>query len=73
MLWVIHRADGPDLLTLTEAGMVGKIGANAHGLAMVVNLLTSDADHPGPALPMHVILRNVLEDAGSAAGNAKWV
>jgi isopenicillin-N N-acyltransferase-like protein len=67
VLWVIRRADGPDLLTLTEAGMVGKIGANARGLAMVVNLLTSDADHPGPALPMHVILRKVLEDAGSVS------
>jgi isopenicillin-N N-acyltransferase-like protein len=73
VLWVIHRSDGPDLLTLTEAGMVGKIGVNARGLAMVVNLLTSDADHPGPALPMHVILRKVLEDAGSVTAAASMI
>jgi isopenicillin-N N-acyltransferase like protein len=29
VLWAIRRDDGPDVLTLTEAGMVGKIGANA--------------------------------------------
>lgn len=66
VLWAIRRPDGPDLLTLTEAGMVGKIGVNAAGLALAVNLLTSDADHPGPAIPMHVVLRRVLEAAGSA-------
>ena len=65
ILWVLHHDDGPDLLTLTEAGMVGKIGINAAGLAMCINLLTSDTDHAGPAVPMHIILRRVLEQACS--------
>ena len=65
ILWVLHLDDGPDVLTLTEAGMVGKIGVNASGLAMSINLLKSDTDHAGPALPMHIILRLVLEDACS--------
>jgi isopenicillin-N N-acyltransferase-like protein len=65
ILWVLHRDDGPDLLTLTEAGMVGKIGTNAMGLAMCINLLVSDTDNEGPAVPMHVILRHVLEEACS--------
>jgi isopenicillin-N N-acyltransferase-like protein len=65
VLWILLRDDGPDVLTLTEAGMVGKIGANAAGLAICVNLLTSDGDHMGPALPMHVILRHVLDTAQS--------
>jgi isopenicillin-N N-acyltransferase-like protein len=65
VLWVIRRNDGPDVITLTEAGMVGKIGINAAGLAMCVNLLKSDTDHKGPAVPMHIILRHVLENARS--------
>ena len=47
--------------------MVGKIGINAAGLAMCVNLLKSDSDHRGPAVPMHIILRHVLENAHSVA------
>lgn len=65
ILWVLRRDDGPDLLTLSEAGMVGKIGINAMGLAMCINLLISDTDHSGPAVPMHLILRRVLEEARS--------
>jgi isopenicillin-N N-acyltransferase-like protein len=65
ILWALRREDGPDLLTLTEAGMVGKIGINSTGLAMCINLLMSDTDHAGPAVPMHIILRRVLEEAHS--------
>ncbi|HEY7349053.1 MAG TPA: C45 family peptidase [Ktedonobacterales bacterium] len=63
VLWAIRRDDGPDVLTLTEAGMVGKIGVNASGFAMCVNLLTSDLDTGQAAVPMHIILRRVLEEA----------
>ncbi len=62
VLWFVKRSDGPDLLTLTEAGIVGKIGINAAGLAMCINLLRSDSDSGGPAVPMHIILRRVLEE-----------
>ena len=68
VLWAIHRDDGPDVLTLTEAGMVGKIGVNAAGLALCVNLLTADADSPEPALPMHIILRHILDTATDVEG-----
>lgn len=62
VLWLVKRDDGPDLLTLTEAGIVGKIGINDAGLAMCINLLRSDGDSGGPAAPMHIILRRVLEE-----------
>ena len=62
VLWLVKRSDGPDLLTLTEAGIVGKIGINDVGLAMCINLLRSDSDSGGPAAPMHIILRRVLEE-----------
>lgn len=63
VLWSIARDDGPALVTLAEAGIVGKIGMNAAGLAMCVNLLKSDDDFAGPAVPMHILLRLVLEQA----------
>jgi isopenicillin-N N-acyltransferase-like protein len=65
ILWIIQRNDGPDVMTLTEAGMVGKIGINSAGLAMCVNLLASEGDNGGPAVPMHIILRSILEKAHS--------
>jgi isopenicillin-N N-acyltransferase-like protein len=67
ILSVVHRAEGQDVITLTEAGMVGKIGINASGLAMCMNLLTSDWDHAGPAVPMHIILRHILDQATTVA------
>jgi len=65
ILWGLKRSDGLNLVTLTEAGIVGKIGINAAGLAMCINLLKSDSDDAGPAAPMHVILRRVLDEAHS--------
>ncbi|HWE60574.1 MAG TPA: C45 family peptidase [Chloroflexota bacterium] len=65
VLWVLRRDQETDVITLTEAGMVGKIGVNAAGLALCVNLLQSDSDHQEPALPMHLILRHVLDTARS--------
>jgi isopenicillin-N N-acyltransferase-like protein len=65
VLWSIRKPDGLDVLTFAEAGLVGKIGVNEAGLALCANLLLSDADNPGPAAPMHVILRHVLDTATS--------
>lgn len=65
VLWDIRPSEGQRIVTLTEAGIVGKIGMNAAGLGMCINLLVSDSDHPGPALPMHVILRHLLDEARS--------
>ncbi len=73
ILWVIRREEGPDLLTLTEAGIVGKIGMNAAGLAMCINLLKSDSDSAGPTAPMHVILRRILEEASTVEEAATLV
>ncbi len=60
VLWAIEPSEGRRVLTLTEAGIVGKIGTNG-SLALCVNLLTSDGDSPEPALPMHIILRYLLD------------
>jgi isopenicillin-N N-acyltransferase-like protein len=73
VLWAIHRPGGVSVLTYAEAGLVGKIGLNSRGLGLAVNLLLSDADNPGPAVPMHVVLRHVLDTSSNATEAARLV
>lgn len=53
---------GPALVTFTEAGMVGKIGLNEHGLGVCLNFLSHNSEDPnGPyGLPVHNLLRAVM-------------
>jgi len=59
----------PGLLTVTEAGMLAKIGVNQHGLAVGLTFLASASDTlPGPGeLPVHAVLRLLLERSSSVA------
>ncbi|MEI7644008.1 MAG: C45 family peptidase [Chloroflexales bacterium] len=61
------RAPGePEILTMTEAGIVAKIGLNRAGLAVGLNLLRSEIDGRALGMPVHVLLRKMLQ-AGSFA------
>src|SRR5207247_4924557 len=53
----VERDDGPDFVTVVEAGLLAKTGMNAAGLAVATNALISDDDHGEPGLPYHVIWR----------------
>lgn len=57
----VERDDGPDFVTVVEAGLLAKSGMNAAGIGVVTNALISDRDHGDPALPYHVILRAILD------------
>ncbi len=70
--WLVHAAqtlvvlearpdDGPDYVTVVEAGLLAKIGMNAAGLGLVTNALVTEADTGEPGLPYHVLLRAVLD------------
>jgi isopenicillin-N N-acyltransferase like protein len=72
--WLLHSArtlvalevrqdDGPDFITVVEAGLLAKTGMNAAGLGLVTNALVTDADVGEPGLPYHVLLRAVLDCA----------
>ncbi|NJN15505.1 MAG: peptidase C45 [Oscillochloris sp.] len=64
---VLLRVRGPgqpELLTLTEAGMLAKIGVNRAGVAVGLNLLRSQADGRELGMPVHILLRKMLQ-AGS--------
>jgi isopenicillin-N N-acyltransferase-like protein len=53
--------DGPDYLTLTEAGMLAKIGLNECGFGVLLNILRSENDGSAAGVPVHVLLRALLD------------
>jgi isopenicillin-N N-acyltransferase-like protein len=55
----IRQPGKPEILTLAEAGQVGKIGLNSAGLGVCLNFL-AHADQ-GTGMPVHLILRQLLE------------
>jgi isopenicillin-N N-acyltransferase-like protein len=72
--WLLHSAqtlvvlevsqdDGPDFVTVVEAGLLAKVGLNAAGLGLATNALVTDADTGAPGLPYHVLLRAILDCA----------
>jgi isopenicillin-N N-acyltransferase-like protein len=65
------RAPGePAILTMTEAGMVAKVGLNSAGLAVSLNLLRSHADGREAGMPVHVLLRKLLQASSFAEARA---
>lgn len=56
-----NQEDAPACLTLTEAGMLAKIGLNAQGLGVCLNILRSTFDGAHAGLPVHVLLRALLK------------
>ena len=55
------ESDGSSCLTLTEAGMLAKIGLNSHGFGVCLNILRSSDDGSKPGVPVHVLLRALLK------------
>ena len=52
---------GASCLTLTEAGMLAKIGLNHRGFGVCLNILRSSDDGAHAGVPVHVLLRALLE------------
>lgn len=70
--WLLHcfdtvvvleaeQEDGPDFVTVVEAGLLAKTGMNSSGIGLATNALVTDADRGEPALPYHVLLRMILD------------
>jgi isopenicillin-N N-acyltransferase-like protein len=68
VVWTVVREDGW-LCTVTEAGMVGKIGLNSCGVSCGFNYLRTSADGPG-GVPVHALARGVLECRSAADARA---
>ncbi|MBS1862949.1 MAG: hypothetical protein JSS68_14695 [Actinobacteria bacterium] len=60
VFWVVHSEDGSSYATLTEAGILAKIGVNGHGLGVALNILGSSRDGGVEGTPIHLLLRLIL-------------
>ncbi|MBB3332150.1 isopenicillin-N N-acyltransferase-like protein [Halomonas campaniensis] len=60
--------DHAPLVSVGEAGMVAKIGMNAHGIGVCLNAIRSQTC--GEGLPIHVALRKILESPDMAGALA---
>lgn len=63
--WTVAEADGSRFTTLTEAGILAKIGLNDRGLALALNILGCSLDGGVRGMPIHLLLRSVLRTCGS--------
>jgi isopenicillin-N N-acyltransferase-like protein len=64
LVWGLETADGMRVQTLTEAGMLAKIGINSAGIAVLLNVLHHEDDASVPlGVPIHVLLRRLLAES----------
>ena len=61
LLLRVRQPEKPEILTLVEAGQLAKIGLNSAGLGVGLNFMSHR--HRGQGLPVHVMLRKMLECA----------
>lgn len=67
VVWTVVEPDGRWLTTLTEAGMLAKIGLNSRGLGVCLNILGSSRDGGLDGTPIHVLLRLLLQGCDELA------
>jgi isopenicillin-N N-acyltransferase-like protein len=68
LVWIVRLPGGRWFATLTEAGILAKVGLNSAGLGVCLNLLETSADGGLDGTPIHILLRRVL--AGCATVDA---
>lgn len=56
-----EQDQGPNFVTVVEAGLLAKCGFNSAGIGLVTNALVTDQDQGQPGVPYHVILRGILD------------
>lgn len=62
LVWTIEHPGGRVVHTVTEYGILGKIGVTA-GLGVHLNLLHHREDGAGMGVPVHVVARTILDTA----------
>ncbi len=64
-VWTLPRPDGGSVHTLTEYGIVGKVGVSSAGVSVHFNALRHRRDRGDGGVPVHVVARRVLDEAES--------
>ena len=59
VILIVEKEDGSSFVTLTEPGMLAKIGVNSHGIGVGLNFLKSK--HSLDGVPVHLLLRAILD------------
>jgi len=57
----VRGGNGPDILTFTEAGTLGRFGFNTAGIAVTGNYLECERDYTQIGVPLALIRRKVLQ------------
>lgn len=70
LVWTIPHADGRVTTTLTEYGLVGKMGVNSHRVGVLVNILRHEHDGRSVGVPVHVAWRHALDEGTDLYGAA---
>lgn len=73
LVWEIPHPDGRRTVTLTEFGVVGKIGVNSQGVGCLFNILHHRSDGSFMGVPVHVIARRLIDKAGSVTAGLKLI
>jgi len=60
VVWTVKEPDGRWFSTLTEAGILAKIGLNSRGLGLCLNILGTSLDGGSGGTPVHVLMRLIL-------------
>ena len=61
VILIVEKEDGSSFVTLTEPGMLAKIGINNYGISVGLNFLKSK--HSLDGVPVHLLLRAILDCA----------
>ncbi|MBL4640004.1 MAG: hypothetical protein JKY57_05690 [Kordiimonadaceae bacterium] len=59
----IRRDNGPDILTVTEAGNLARCGMNSNGIALTGNFLKCEHDNKPGGVPIPFARRHILEQS----------
>ena len=63
--------EGGSYTTMTEAGVLAKVGVSSRGLAVALNILHHRRDSSGPlGVPVHIVLRELLGTCATVADAA---
>ncbi len=73
VLWTVVEPDGTWFTTLTEAGLLAKIGLNGSGLGVMLNILSCSLDGGVEGAPIHVLLRLLLQRCGDVASALRLI
>lgn len=67
VIWTIVEPDGRWCSTLTEAGILAKVGLNSRGIGLCLNILGSSDDGGVGGIPIHALLRLILRQCDDLA------